>query len=368
MKTSYHYFTFIIISLLLHYLFFYFTDTKEPVNSETEQMFSSTQSITNKVNKQQRPIAIPDVDSTKLDLQISEAEEYIATIKVTDKDTDTGTVNKTKERSIQSEMSVIQTEKIEAAEIVSTDAPIKNTTELNTKQTVSTQLVQVTQPEQPITTRSENQKVTQRPTEFSNRNYLVTPKTHKATETALLKAELFEQEIVNLPKLTKLTKIRNVKKEIVADSTKVKTQPKKIIAPKLKNNIAPQNTLTNNKALTKKTITTTAKTPKPTFKPKIDTEQLSLNNSIKLPEAVAISGKKPNYPQVAEKLQKKGQVVASMTVLPTGSTREAEIVKSSGYKELDQAVIEFIAQERFMPSLKGQDKVSSKQIFSFSYE
>ncbi|WP_211217174.1 energy transducer TonB, partial [Psychromonas hadalis] len=41
---------------------------------------------------------------------------------------------------------------------------------------------------------------------------------------------------------------------------------------------------------------------------------------------------------------------------------------SSGHKTLDNAVLEFIKKEHFMPALKGIEKVTSEQLFSFKFE
>ncbi|WP_409438961.1 energy transducer TonB [Psychromonas sp. GE-S-Ul-11] len=381
MKTSYHYFTFIIISLLLHYLFFYLID----INSESEQALSNTQlvntqpiavrTITAQTNK--IPNAATNLDESKLDTQIDEAEQSIDATTISADNI--MTTHKAAEIDVKNQTLSEQQTKIEAVY-----TPALNTESLNTLQTqriqdeqakqkhieeeaLAAQQAIVTQPELIITStvQSDGDDLSKEQLKLSNAGYSVNLKTHKATEAALLKADLFEQEIVNLPKLPKK---RSVKKKVLVSST---TSPIKTPKP-ISNNLTTANTMhesvINDKAIAKTTIKTTAKTAKPTFKPKVDTELLSLSDTIKLPEAVAISGKKPSYPEVAAKLNKKGQVVASMTVLPTGSTKEAEILKSSGSKELDQAVIEFIVQERFMPSLQGQDKVSSKQVFSFSYE
>ena len=50
-----------------------------------------------------------------------------------------------------------------------------------------------------------------------------------------------------------------------------------------------------------------------------------------------------------------------------GKTRKPQLVTSSGHQILDSAVLEFINNERFMPALKGIEKVTSEQQFSFQY-
>ncbi|HIP76118.1 MAG TPA: hypothetical protein EYH12_03040 [Psychromonas hadalis] len=59
-----------------------------------------------------------------------------------------------------------------------------------------------------------------------------------------------------------------------------------------------------------------------------------------LPDAVVLSGKKPRYP---------------------------EVIQSSGYAKLDLQVIKFVGKERFMPTSKQGQKVSSEQLYSFIF-
>jgi len=342
-------------------------NTKDTSPSQSEQILTSTvpntpqanieQPIVNQTDKLQTPAVTADVNPTQLDSERSETKEHLNTTQIIDKNAVT-IVHKTKEIDEKNKLSITD------PETVNTNKKVEK---LNSEQTVLAEGEEIAQlvedkkhiNQQKNTTQKELSKSSsfQESIEVNNKNYIVTPKTHKATETALLKAELFDQEIVNLPKLPE--------KKVNTRSVKAPIKTQKRISPKLTTSTTTLNKTVNNKSLANTNVKSAVKTAKPTFKPKVDTELLNLSNSIKLPEAVAISGKKPNY---VGKVQKKGQVVASMTVLPTGNTKEAEIVKSSGDKELDQAVIEFISEERFMPSLDGQDKVSSKQIFSFSYE
>lgn len=98
------------------------------------------------------------------------------------------------------------------------------------------------------------------------------------------------------------------------------------------------------------------------------TPQLSKqDNPHNLPEAIAITGNKPDYPEQARVLNQKGLVVIQFLVTTRGETRNPSIMVSSGYSELDRAVIAFVVKERFMPALKNNEKVTAEQIYSFSF-
>ncbi|MGJ8581584.1 MAG: energy transducer TonB [Psychromonas sp.] len=358
MKTSYHYFTFIIISVLLHYLFFSLTDTETVVSSENKKV--STSQLNNS------PTSPELADSSSLstvNLPLDESTQAKYTVNpIVEQKTDT---HGSTELAINESTILPSQEETKVAQLLDKPLPELNNTNLKTLPVDSLEVQQAENNQEIVTHKAEKMStaaVQAAPklnnTQLNKPPYSVTPKTHKATDSALLKAELFEQQIVDLPKLPKK---RSTKEKVVVRTTKVASIKQKPTTSDSKTSL----TINKNSATP---LITSKVVKKPTFKPKVDTELLNLSETIKLPEAVAISGKKPDYPSAAASFNKKGQVIASMTVLPTGSTKEAQIVKSSGYKELDQAVIDFIGQERFMPSLQGQDKVSSKQVFSFSYE
>ena len=213
------------------------------------------------------------------------------------------------------------------------------------------------------------------------KSYQVNIKTHTSGEVALLKEYVFEQNRMNLPKvaISKPTKKKKIKKFTIKNSTVKSAQP---LVPTKKSEITARTNKTNQqkialstKELNNKTSTSTltknnlVAIEKRIFKPKSDamhTSMASQGNSLQ--QAIAVSGKAPSYPKQAALQHQKGHVVANMTVTVTGSTKEAEIVQSSGHEVLDKEVLSFIAQERFMPALKGQEKVSSKQSFYYRFE
>lgn len=84
-----------------------------------------------------------------------------------------------------------------------------------------------------------------------------------------------------------------------------------------------------------------------------------------LQNAIAVSGRTPAYPPQAH--GEKGSVTAKFTVSMQGKAKNAQISVSSGHKVLDDALLKFISQERFMPALEGTEKVTSEQQLPFEY-
>jgi len=114
-----------------------------------------------------------------------------------------------------------------------------------------------------------------------------------------------------------------------------------------------------------KKVTKSVKRAKPTRSFKSNsatTTQQGLQN------AIAVSGNTPAYPQHAKKDKLQGTVTAKFTVNMQGKTKNPHIVISSGHQILDDALLEFIHQERFMPALQGVEKVTSEQQLSSQYK
>lgn len=109
---------------------------------------------------------------------------------------------------------------------------------------------------------------------------------------------------------------------------------------------------------------------KRTFKPSSDkkSETSAAAKQGVLQDAVVISGNIPTYPNRAVLRMQQGRVVVKMLVMDSGKTKRAEIVKSSGYSILDEEVLAFISRELFLPALRGTDKITAEQLFSFRFE
>ena len=114
----------------------------------------------------------------------------------------------------------------------------------------------------------------------------------------------------------------------------------------------------------KKTVAETSK-PKRSFKKQV--KAMPAPGEQTLQEAIAVSGNKPHYPKAAKSKQQQGLITVKFIVTMQGKTKNAQITKSSGHTILDGAMLEFIKKERFMPALKGIEKVTSEQQFSFKF-
>lgn len=113
------------------------------------------------------------------------------------------------------------------------------------------------------------------------------------------------------------------------------------------------------------TIITKSEKPKRIFKKSVKLQQKATLPGLQV--AIAVSGNKPTYPQQAKAQKVQGTVTAKFIVNMQGKSKNPTITASSGHKVLDSALLEFIANERFMPALKGIEKVTSEQQLSFEY-
>ena len=407
MKTSYHYFPFIVISLLLHYLFFYFNSDTSSENFPITQTYTSIKTTDEIIAPSKSiPMSLPQLNAIQ---SISVAtstprQQTTQTKKVTSitlpETTQTEIVKLS--TSLQQSTSTepvepsISQKKVTQAEII---APLTTQQKMAKTEimTSSTTIQEITQTK--IVTSSKPQEITQIEQGESSlslpeeneivkiekvlpvKSYQVNVKTHTSNEVALLKEYVFERNLVNLPKLaiSKPSKKNKVKKTSIKNTTAKSTRPvitmknSEITAKTKTNKTNRQMTVLDTRDFNNKTSTVaqynSATTAKRIFKPKSDITNTSMaKQGNLLPQATAVSGKAPSYPKQAALQQQKGQVVVNMTVLPSGTTKEAEIIQSSGHEMLDKAVLNFITRELFMPSLEGQDRVPSKQSFFYSFE
>ncbi|MEL0660515.1 TonB family protein [Psychromonas arctica] len=412
MKTSYHYFPFIVISLLLHYLFFYFNSNTSSENFPITQTYTSIKTaddivVSSKLTSEKLiAMSLPQLNaiqstsaSTSLPLQQTTRTEPVK-LSISKQKTNQVEIiaSSTPQKMIQAEIiassttqqKTTQTEKMDPsitqqkiAQDEKMDPSITQQEIAQTKIVASTkpqEIAQIKQSESSFSLPEENERVKIEKV-LPVKSYQVNVKTHTSSEVALLKEYTFERNLVNLPKIviSKPSKKNKVKKTSIKNATAKSTQPMTImknseIRAKTKiNKTNRQMTALDTRDFNNKTSTVvqynSATTGKRIFKPKSDTTNTSMaKQGNLLPQAMAVSGKAPSYPKQAALQQQKGQVVVNMTVLPSGTTKEAEIIQSSGHEMLDKAVLNFIARELFMPSLEGQDRVPSKQSFFYSFE
>lgn len=107
---------------------------------------------------------------------------------------------------------------------------------------------------------------------------------------------------------------------------------------------------------------------KPVFKKQPSENLHSMETQGVLQEAIVVSGNTPIYPKRAILRNQQGRVVVKLTVTSKGKAMDPQIMTSSGHAILDNAVLNFISKELFMPAHRGEEKVRSEQIFSFRFE
>ena len=407
MKTSYHYFPFIVISLLLHYLFFYFNSDTSSENFPITQTYTSIKTTDEIIAPSKSiPMSLPQLNAiqsisvatstprqqttqtkkvTSITLPETTQTEIVKLSTSLQQSTSTEPVEPSisQKKVTQAEIIVPLTtqQKMAKTEIMTSSTTIQEITQ--TKIVTSSKPQEITKIEQGESSLSlpEENEIVKIEKVLPVKSYQVNVKTHTSNEVALLKEYVFERNLVNLPKLaiSKLSKKNKVKKTSIKNTTAKSTRPvitmknSEITAKTKTNKTNRQMTVLDTRDFNNKTSTVaqynSATTAKRIFKPKSDITNTSMaKQGNLLPQATAVSGKAPSYPKQAALQQQKGQVVVNMTVLPSGTTKEAEIIQSSGHEMLDKAVLNFITRELFMPSLEGQDRVPSKQSFFYSFE
>ena len=407
MKTSYHYFPFIVISLLLHYLFFYFNSDTSSENFPITQTYTSIKTADEIIAPSKSiPMSLPQLNAiqsisvatstprqqttqtkkvTSITLPETTQTEIVKLSTSLQQSTSTEPVEPSisQKKVTQAEIIVPLTtqQKMAKTEIMTSSTTIQEITQ--TKIVTSSKPQEITQIEQGESSLSlpEENEIVKIEKVLPVKSYQVNVKTHTSNEVALLKEYVFERNLVNLPKLaiSKPSKKNKVKKTSIKNTTAKSTRPvitmknSEITAKTKTNKTNRQMTVLDTRDFNNKTSTVaqynSATTAKRIFKPKSDITNTSMaKQGNLLPQATAVSGKAPSYPKQAALQQQKGQVVVNMTVLPSGTTKEAEIIQSSGHEMLDKAVLNFITRELFMPSLEGQDRVPSKQSFFYSFE
>lgn len=108
--------------------------------------------------------------------------------------------------------------------------------------------------------------------------------------------------------------------------------------------------------------------PKPLFKKQASTSHSRIQTQGVLQEAIVVSGNTPVYPKRAILRNQQGRVVVKLLVTSKGKGRKPQIITSSGHSLLDNAVLNFIRKELFMPAHRGEKKITSEQVFSFRFE
>ncbi|WP_299667300.1 energy transducer TonB [uncultured Psychromonas sp.] len=344
MKSAYHYFPFIFISFLLYAVFFYFHEDLLPSN-QVKQL------TTKKVTALTQPIltATP-ITKAASPLKISASTTII---KEQEAPLTSNQQHINQQRSEQ-KLQIAPQSKQQAASIIDSI-----TEQQSASITTEAYLLEVIQPDyQQAKTRHQH-----------------SIKNHLSTDDALLKEFIFNQNMINLPALIpkKITNSKPSKKVKNISSSSGGLDDDGLNENSVLTSIAstlpinnPAQIIRNNKI---KIIA--KKPPEQASMSRSEPKKINAKSTDKLTalqEAVAISGKKPKYPQRAALRQQKGQVKATMIVMKNGQTMGVKLTTSSGHEMLDKAVLNFIENERFMPALKGQDKISSEQSYSFSYQ
>lgn len=125
------------------------------------------------------------------------------------------------------------------------------------------------------------------------------------------------------------------------------------------------------KAVVRKTITQKVNAPSPTQHKNNSTQAVSVATNLTegvYSEATPQSSHKPEYPRMAVLKNQQGKVVVKLEIDENGQTHNIQILKSSGFALLDNAVITFAQMERFIPAISNNSPVKTTQQYSFLFK
>lgn len=86
-----------------------------------------------------------------------------------------------------------------------------------------------------------------------------------------------------------------------------------------------------------------------------------------LVEARATRLVKPTYPRISRRRGEEGTVVASVHIAPDGRSEEIRIVQSSGYGNLNRAVIKALERSTFEPARRGKIPIPAEKTITFTF-
>ncbi len=76
---------------------------------------------------------------------------------------------------------------------------------------------------------------------------------------------------------------------------------------------------------------------------------------------------RPTYPRVSRRRGEEGTVVASVHIAPDGRSEEIRIVQSSGYGNLNRAVIKALERSTFEPARRGKIPIPAEKTITFTF-
>lgn len=75
----------------------------------------------------------------------------------------------------------------------------------------------------------------------------------------------------------------------------------------------------------------------------------------------------PKYPWRSRRLGEEGETIIEAIILKSGIVKSAKIVKTSGFARLDQAALNAVKKALFVPAMKNNLPIISKQSLTFLF-
>jgi TonB family protein len=86
-----------------------------------------------------------------------------------------------------------------------------------------------------------------------------------------------------------------------------------------------------------------------------------------VPAMITLSSK-PNYPRYSRLHKEEGTTVLSVEILSDGQLGRVDVIRSSGYRRLDQAALKGIRNAELVPALKDGKKVTSIERIAIKFD
>ena len=93
----------------------------------------------------------------------------------------------------------------------------------------------------------------------------------------------------------------------------------------------------------------------------------SSNSESEIPAKIILTSK-PSYPRYCRLHEEEGTTVLSVEVLSNGEMGRVDVVRSSGYRRLDQAAVKGIRNAELTPAVKGGKRVTSVKRIAITFD
>ena len=93
-----------------------------------------------------------------------------------------------------------------------------------------------------------------------------------------------------------------------------------------------------------------------------------VQHAVVKPELATAGSCKPNYPDAARDAEEEGTGIVSFTVNPDGSASSPQVVKSTGYSDLDRALMNEVTTCQFTPGTIDGNAAAMQKLIKYTFQ